>query len=247
MIKYKFEYDLDDPRRTLQHRELILKKPFLKKLYLSWYNKIIKGAKDVPAGKKIEIGSGGGFLKDVFPEIISSDILPLSNCDLVFSAEEIPFENEELSLICMVNVLHHIPSPAKFFTEAQRTLKINGKIILIEPANSIFGRFIYQNFHHEPFKPSAGWEIESSGPLSSANGALPWIILERDQEEFYKKFPFLKITKLNYHTSFSYLLSGGVSRKGFVPDFSFEFINAFDNLISSRLSGMFIYTEIKKF
>ena len=30
-------YDLDDPRRTIHHKEIILSKPFLKKLYIEWY------------------------------------------------------------------------------------------------------------------------------------------------------------------------------------------------------------------
>ncbi|MBK8443443.1 MAG: hypothetical protein IPL35_08515 [Sphingobacteriales bacterium] len=54
-----------------------------------------------------------------------------------------------------------------------------------EPANTAWGRFFYQNFHHEPFQPeAASWEIPSTGPLSGANGALPWIIFKRDIDLF---------------------------------------------------------------
>jgi hypothetical protein len=63
--KYAIPFDLDDPKATLAHRDLILQKPFLKRLYNDWYDVFIKKAKEIKTGKHLEIGSGGGFLKDV--------------------------------------------------------------------------------------------------------------------------------------------------------------------------------------
>ncbi len=154
-LKYDSKYDLDDPRRTMQHADIIKSKPFLKKLYVDWYSNFADAVKDLPPGKMIEIGSGGGFLKEIMPEVITSDILPLSNCDMTFSAENLPFTDNELSAIFMVNVLHHIPEPKKFFAEAQRKLKTGGMIIMVETAHSVFSKMIYRNFHHEPFEPGA--------------------------------------------------------------------------------------------
>ena len=38
-------------------------------------------------------------------------------------------------------------------------------------------RVIYGALHHEPFRPDAAdWKISGKGPLSAANGALPWIL-----------------------------------------------------------------------
>ena len=106
--KYKIDFDLDDPNASLAHRDIILKKPFLKKLYNDWYLIFIIKSKEIKNGKYLEIGSGGGFLKDVFPEVITSDILILPNVDLIFTAEEIPFKENELASIVMLNVFHHI-------------------------------------------------------------------------------------------------------------------------------------------
>ena len=86
--KYKIDFDLDDPNASLAHRDIILKKPFLKRLYNDWYLIFIIKSKEIKNGKYLEIGSGGGFLKDVFPEVITSDILTLPNVDLIFSAEK---------------------------------------------------------------------------------------------------------------------------------------------------------------
>src|SRR4051812_10385577 len=117
MLKYKLDFEIDDVRTTLAHREIILHKPFLKKIYEEWYDIFIKSAKKLPSGTLLEIGSGGGFLKEVFPEVITSDIQEISSCDKCLSAESLPFGKEELSGIFMINVLHHIPNPAAFLNE----------------------------------------------------------------------------------------------------------------------------------
>jgi SAM-dependent methyltransferase len=248
LLRYKQEFHLDDPRATLAHREIILRKPFLKRVYEDWYATFTKEEKEHPKGKFLEIGSGGGFLKDVFPGIITSDILALECCDMVFSAEEMPFKNAELQGIFMLNVFHHIPHPWKFLGEAERVLAKGGKVIMIEPANSLFSRFIYRNFHHEPFEPSGKWEIESSGPLSGSNQALPYIYFQRDREKFEKNFPSLKIKRIQYHTPLKYLISGGVSMRPLVPTWSYGFFSAVEWLISplSRVLGMFATVELEK-
>src|SRR5688572_29026954 len=112
--KYDIPYDLDDPRTTLAHRDIILQKKFLKRLYEDWYKNMFAQMGEKANGKVLEIGSGGGFLKELYPNVITSDILALPNVDQVFSAEQLPFKDNELSGICMLNVFHHIPNPHNF-------------------------------------------------------------------------------------------------------------------------------------
>lgn len=244
---YTEGYDLDDPRITEMRRDIIMRKPFLRKLYEEWYGDFKKKLKSVPPGKFVEIGSGAGFIKEVIPEVITSDIMPLSYSDLTFMAEDMPFADGELSAILMVDVLHHIPESASFFKEAQRTLKKGGKILMTEPANSPWGHFIYTRFHHEPFEPEAKeWKIPSTGPLSGANGALPWIIFERDRKRFETEFPNLKIREVKYHTPLRYLLSGGVSLKSLVPGFSFGVLSLFEKLFGGKTFSMFMSVEVEK-
>lgn len=247
-LKYDLDTHLDDPKTSMRHREIMLSKPFLKKIYLAWYQNFIDEAKNNPGGKYLEIGSGGGFLKDLIPHVITSDIMPLPTVDMEFSAEKMPFENNELDGIFMVNVFHHIPHPYMFLKEAERILKPGGKIIMVEPANTPFSRYIYQNFHHEPFAPDGGWEFASSGPLSSSNQALPYIYMIRDREKFGNEFPSLQIEKIKLHTPFLYILSGGVSRKCLVPEWSYGFWKTAEKLPEvSGLFGMFgTYTLSKK-
>ena len=246
--KYKIDFDLDDPNASLAHRDIILKKPFLKKLYNDWYLIFIIKSKEIKNGKYLEIGSGGGFLKDVFPEVITSDILILPNVDLIFSAEKIPFKENELASIVMLIVFHHIPKPHLFLKEAQRTLIKGGKIIMTEPANSALARFIYKRFHHEPFDEKGQREIKAGNPLSNSNQALPYIYFERDLDLFKKDFPSLKINSINYHSPFSYIISGGVSRSAMLPFFMYNFVKGIEWLFSPffKQIGLFCTIEIEK-
>jgi SAM-dependent methyltransferase len=224
-------YDLDDPRRTLEHREIILGKKFLKQLYIDWYQVFVKEAANFPGGKMIELGSGGGFLKELMPEVITSDILQLSNCDMIFSALDMPFEDNSISCIFMIDVFHHIPDSAAFLKEADRVLVPGGKIVMQEPASTLWGRLIYKNFHHEPFNPEGDWTIPAEGPMSNANGALPWIVFDRDRKKFEALFPRLHIKSIRKHTPLRYLLSGGVSMKQLVPSWSFGALSFFEKLM----------------
>jgi SAM-dependent methyltransferase len=248
-MKYESSFDLDDPQRTIEHAEIIKSKPFLKKLYKDWYSNFEKVVPQLPAGKMIEIGSGGGFLKEIMPEVITSDILPLPGCDMCFSAEHLPFQNDELSAIFMVNVLHHIPDVKKFFSEAESKLKKGGMIVMVETAHTPFSKFIYRNYHHEPFEPGvADWKLPEGGPMSISNQAMPWIIFDRDKKIFESLYPRLKIESIKYHTPFRYILSGGVSRKAFVPDWTFGLFTAFEKVLSpfSKLSSLFFTIVLKK-
>ncbi len=241
-------YDLDDPRRTIQHKEIILSKPFLKKLYCEWYSFFKNECKSLSEEEIVELGSGGGFLKDIFPQIKTSDILVLPDNDFTFNALEIPFSDNSIGAYLMIDVFHHVPDSEKFINEMQRTLIKGGKIIMIEPWNSLWGRLIYKNFHHETFNPKGDWVIPSTGPMSDANGALPWIVFYRDRKKFDKQFPHLKIRSITPHTPLRYLLSGGVSMKSLVPQSSFGLISAMEKLAKpfKNIFSMFATIVIEK-
>jgi len=237
--------NLDDTKTSLLHREIILSKPVLKKIYTNWYADIMSQIDN--NGKILELGSGGGFLKDLYPQVITSDIMTLSCCDMVVDALNLPFENESLDAIVMINVFHHIQDAAIFLNEVNRTLKPNGKLIMIEPScNNIWSSFIYKYIHHEPLDKHADWKFESTGPLSDANIALPYIVFERDIALCNQLFPSLNIKINKYYAPFTYLLSGGVSMKSLMPNWSFNMINAVEKLITHKYLNMFYMINVQK-
>jgi SAM-dependent methyltransferase len=244
-LKYKFENHIDSPERTLEHRTVIKRKHFLYSLYRDWYQIFKDELVNLPEGKILEIGSGGGFLKEIIPEIITSDILPLPEMDLQMSADKMPFEDDSIAAIFMIDTFHHLSNPELFLMEARRVLMNNGKIIMIEPASSIWGKFIYNFFHQEPFLPGGGWDLPDTGPLSAANTALPWIVFFRDSEIFLKQFPEFNNFEINYHTPMLYLLSGGLTFKQLVPDFTYPFFNKTDQILSRFSKELSLFMTIK--
>ncbi len=240
--------NLDDPRATLWHRQVILEKGFLKKIYRDFYQRIARSLSAGPDGPVIELGSGGGIIKDVMPRVTTSDILFLPHVDLCFRADQSPFKDESVSAFVMLNVFHHVKDTKSFLGELDRCLKRHGKIIMIEPANSVWGRCIYQNLHHEVFDPSAEWGVEGDGALSCGNGALPWIVFQRDAEKFRDMFPRLKLKRMSPFAPFRYLLSGGVSFRQLLPTSFYGLVKAVEWLLRpfNRWLSMFYYIEIEK-
>lgn len=241
-------YDLDSPATARIHKQIIQKKPFLTNIYLDFYNEFKKTLKTIPNGLLVELGSGSGFLKEVIPNVITTDLFSSPNIDIVLSGTKLPFKDNSVSAFFLQNVLHHIKEPRAFFTEVNRCLVKKGRVIMIEPYIGLWGKFIYSNFHHEPLDTNAGWEIRKTGRLTGANQALPWIIFFRDRKRFEQLFPNLKITRLLPHTPFRYIISGGLSMRQLLPSFTYNFVK-FLEIICSPLNkhlGMFITIELYK-
>jgi len=240
--------DLDDPATTLLHGRILRSKPFLRNLYVDFYGQF-KNAVQQPESKVlVELGSGGGFIKEVIPNVITSDILNGVDVDKVLSATDMPFEDAGVDAFFMFDVLHHIGEPRKFFAEAERCLRPGGRIVMIEPANTLWAGFIYKNFHHEGFDPKGGWELSKTGPLSQANGAIPWIIFVRDRAIFEREFPRLKVVSLHNHTPVRYLISGGLTLRQLLPGFAYPVVRALEWLLgpANNLLGMFMTIIIEK-
>lgn len=244
-IKGIDKFGLDDPRRTIEHREIILKKPFLRRLYIEWYSTIKSLCIDAPNGQIIELGSGGGFLKEVFEHVTTSDILDLPDNDLTFNALDMPFEDNSIAAFVMVDVFHHVPDSEKFISEMNRCLKPGGLIVMSEPCTTWWSKFIFKNFHHEPFNEKGDWKIPGTGPMSDANGALPYIVLERDRKEFDQKFPLLNIELIKKHAPMSYMLSGGVSMIQLVPNFIFTPLRALERILTTVIPSFSLFQFIK--
>ncbi len=233
---------LDNKETIKEHKNLINNKYILRNIYIKFY----KEAKN--KGKILELGSGGGFFKELYPKAITSDVVEEPGIDKVFFAEKMSFKNNSISSIYMLNVLHHIKNPEKGLKEMQRVLKTKGEIVMVEPYNSLWSEFVYKNFHHEVFDPKSGWKIKGKGRLSDANDALPWIIFVRDRKIFENKFPKLKIVSIRPHTPFMYLFSGGLSKPQLVPNFLYPVLERFEELLTpfNKYLGMFVTIELEK-
>ena len=116
---------------------------------------------------------------------------------------------------------------------------------MIEPWVTAWSRFVWGRLHHEPFLPDrADWTIPSSGPLSGANGALPWIVFERDHNIFAERFPEWEIQSIRLNLPLRYLLSGGVSLRALMPGWSFPFWRGLEGRLDRWMDTVGTFAKI---
>jgi len=198
--------------------QTIRNKPFLTRLYADFYEEIRLAMPVGVQGPVVELGAGAGFFRNHLPQLITGDVLPSRFIDVCFDARNLPFKTDSLKGIVMLNVFHHIPSAGVFLSDAQRCLKHGGVVVMIEPWITVWSHLIYKLLHHEATDTSQrGWDFESSGPLSGANQALPWIVFQRDRILFQRHFSHFRIEAVRPHTPLRYLASGGLSHKATAP------------------------------
>jgi len=239
---------IDDPATTELRRQIISSKPLLRTVYDEWYAML---ASELPSGtgQVVELGSGAGYCERYIPGLITSEVLPSPSVRLIADARQMPFADNSLRAIVFTDVLHHMPDVRQFFREASRCLYPSGKILMIEPWLTSWSRFVYASLHHEPFLPEAReWQFPAAGPLSGANGALPWIVFVRDRQQFESEFPRLLIERIRPLLSFRYLLSGGVGMRSLAPGFTAPLWAGLEKILESLRSrlAMFAFISVKR-
>lgn len=120
---------------------------------------------------------------------------------------------------------------------------------MVEPWVTSWSKIVYTHLHHEPFDPDARhWSFASKGPLTGANGAIPWILFVRDRKEFESRFPELAIEQVRPFLPFRYLLSGGISMRSLMPGFLHGAWAGFEDLLKSRWPtlGMFALVSLSR-
>jgi SAM-dependent methyltransferase len=242
------DLNIDDPETTRLRQRIVREKGFLSQVYGEWYQDLVASL-PAGAGLVLELGAGGGFMRDVLPGLITAERFFVPGVRIVLDGLSLPFAEHSLRGIVMTNVLHHLPNSGVFFAEASRCVRPGGVVSMIEPWVTPWSRFIYQRFHHEPFDPNAAsWTVAASGPLSGANGALPWILFERDRSVFEREFPQWQVERVVPMMPFTYLLSGGVSLRSFLPGWSFRSIRGLERALGgwNRHLAMFAHVVLRR-
>lgn len=241
---------LDDPQRESELARTIQSKPALRRLYVDFYQHYKACLDRCPQqGIALELGSGAGFVKEVLPEMVTSDIIEYKNIDRVVDGMNMPFDDGELRAITMLNTLHHIPDAGAFFREAERCLMPGGRVLIIDQHPGWISRPILTHVHHEPFDMKAEqWQFETTGPLSGANGALAWIIFQRDRAKFARDFPQLHLERYEPHTPLRYWLAGGLKNWSLLPAKLYHLARKIDTILLrfTRQAGSFVAIEIVK-
>lgn len=234
----------DDPATTALRRRIIREKRLLRRLYLEWYSLLADAVPPGP-GAILELGAGAGFLNEVIPQAVASEVFLCPGTDVVLDGCRLPLRDGSLKALLMVDVFHHVPDVECMLAEAVRTLVPGGCLAMVEPWVSSWSRFVYAHLHPEPFEPEAlGWSFASSGPLSGANSALPWMVFARDRGRFEARFPELTIETLRPGYPLVYLATGGVSLRSLSPGWSYPLWRGLEGLCSPFMRHVAMFAVI---
>jgi len=201
----------------------------------------------IPPGKEkvLEIGAGAGFYKEICPECFCSEVFFIPGMDIVCDGCRLPLADASLRALVMTDVLHHLPRVEDFFKEMDRCVRPGGVVAMIEPWVTPWSKVVFTRLHHEPFLPDVrSWHFESSGPLSGANGALPWIVFARDRERFSVLYPNWQIERIHLMMPFRYILSGGVSLHSLAPAWSYGLWSMLEACLTPVMSHIAMFACI---
>ena len=198
-------------------------RPLTRRIYRRYY-RMIAAARSRVAGADLEVGAGHGGFAEFKPKTISCDIVPCGWLDCAADATCLPFADESLSNIIMIDVRHHVASPAAFFDEARRTLAPGGRIILLEPYVSPVSWIAWKLFCEEavdtganPFADAtAGANTDRKDPWE-ANVAIPTLICWRHLSAFHDRFPELEVIRRERFDMLVMPLSGGYQKRRLIP------------------------------
>jgi SAM-dependent methyltransferase len=198
------------PKVLNDYAEIWARKPVLRAIYEDFHARM---APACLSGPTLEIGGGIGNLKQRIPQVVATDVQFAPWLDCIADAHRLPFAPSSFANIVMVDVLHHIQYATIFFAEAERVLRPGGRVIMVEPAITFGSSLFYHYLHHEETRMSANPLVEGTpdparDPYES-NQAIPTLLATRERDRFHRRFPSLKISRVDWFSFFAYPLSGG--------------------------------------
>ncbi|MBT4039783.1 MAG: class I SAM-dependent methyltransferase [Rhodospirillales bacterium] len=193
-------------------------KPVLRHIYGDLFQRM---ATHVTSGTTLEVGGGTGLGKIFLKNVISSDILAAPSLDLVSDCHILPFKDNSMGNIVMLDVLHHLDTPVLFLLEASRVLKKGGRLIMIEPAITPLSWLFYSLFHEEPvdMKASPFGELrpsEAKDPFEG-NQAIPTLMFHRQLKRTLQAIPAFSVVQNEAISLWCYPLSGGFQTWSLLP------------------------------
>jgi SAM-dependent methyltransferase len=247
---------IDDYLKEVLHQRAIWeRKPVVRKMYQQRYEKVVRALS--PLRPVIEIGSGSGNFKEYFPEVIATDVFQSGPwIDRVLDAHDLDLAEGEAGNLVVFDCIHHLQRPLRFLRRAASALKAGGRLILCEPAITLWSRFIWTTFHHEPIDTE--WDLFGLDALppepdpghTFANGGIPEILFWKQLAKTLELLPTLRMVEAS---KFGFVLcpaTRGFSDSSLVPNFGFSTLlkleEALTRPFSRRLTGMHMLIVLEK-
>ncbi len=245
-----------DYLEEIEHqREAWQRKPQLRILYRHWYAEVVAALS--PLRPVMEIGAGCGNFKEYFPDVIATDIFRSGPwIDRVMDAHDLQLAPFEVGNLVAFDVIHHLQRPLNFLRQASAALVPGGRLVLCEPAVTVWSRFVYRRFHHEPIEPD--WDLfgaDSTPPLPDpghtfANMGIAEILFCRHLARTLDLLPSFKLISVRKFGFLVYPLIGGFGYRSFLPRCGLKaLLRAEDILLrpaASKLTGMRMLVVLEK-
>lgn len=200
------------------------RRPVTREVYRRYFDEI--GRRLAPGRSNVELGGGSGLSREFLSGVWVSDLVPTRFVDFVADANALPLATGGIDNLVTVDLVHHLPRPARLFGEAIRVLRSGGRMILVEPYLSPASRLIFRLGHPEPFDTKVDPLAEDDAPLFTETGAfasnqaIPTLLFGRDRVRFQRRFPALHLRERRLMSVFVYPLSGGFSGPCLLPRFA---------------------------
>lgn len=208
-------------------------RPLLRRIYHGFFADMLSHCALTPGrmgparyGRVVEIGGGSGNFREFFPAAIVTDFVPTRHVHLAADAMRLPFAAGSIDNLVMQDVLHHLPHPLRFLSEAQRVLRPGGRCVMTEPYISPVSRLGFALTHPEPVRmrvPLVGTGphddppgFTETGPWAS-NQAIPTLLFRRDLSRVLARLPDMTLVCRRLHSMLVYPLSGGFSGPQLIP------------------------------
>jgi len=217
------------------------RKSILRAIYEHWYRRIVMSLRPGPI---VEIGAGtGNFKRWLGPrDCWTLDILAGRHVDILADALHLPFANESIANLVMIDTLHHLARPLDFLHQAARALVPGGRVILVEPYVSVWGWFVWKFLHHERVDFRRVESIEGKTAWEG-NAAIPrWVLSRRNRS----RLP-LDVIEIEYGECLSYPLSGGFSYRSLLPGPSLHWLRKLEQsrLFQNRLVSLRVFAVLE--
>ncbi len=199
------------------------KKPLLQIVYTEFYRRMVALMDRTIPGVVVEIGSGIGNLRAHLPDAICTDLFNHPWLDVVCDGYEMPFDDQSVSHLVLLDVFHHLRAPKAFLREARRVLAPSGRMILCDPYISWCSYPAYEWCHHEPvaWREPVLFVENLPAPRSyyAAQGNATRLFFTDEYKGWLDGWDMFHAEAFS---AFSYLLTGGFSKpmlypKGLLP------------------------------
>jgi SAM-dependent methyltransferase len=219
-----------------ENSQLWNRKPLLAKIYACFYEEIAKRLDRSVEGMVVELGSGMGAIKMAIPECVTTDIFPNPWVDRVENAYALSFSDNTVSNLILCDVWHHLEFPGTALQEFRRVLVEGGRLIILDPAMGLLGRFVYGLFHREPLGlcDKVHWEapegfLEECQHYFAAQGRASLIFESGQFEDRLKDWGHKDVV---IWSALDYLASGGFRGPQLYPASFLPFVRGIDRILS---------------